>query len=356
MIQFCNEKNIVIDPSVKYKSSTNGNAESTLKVLCNAAMCNLAASKLHRATFPFAWNHAEAIANDLGSAPSYLSPNFKTDGSECEAHNHRTYGSRCFILQHAVNKPSTNLTPPGRLARWLGYEKGHRSKNKVLDELDNKISTFSTGDIKFDEFNTEAHNTDQDMNEQLRFLDEIDGTTTLPSTESSDDAEPSLSDELPDTTAPLLIAESPAVTSAVTMTDSAAVISAVTMIEPSAVISAATMNKSAAVTFCSFYGEPFVAPAGCYQVSKVSLIFLLGMLKALLCIVTIIYDEHAVYTCYIYIIVHLSNSMYMMHHRLSAHHIYKSSFIVYCKCKHHHYHRLICFKSSLIVFTNHHHL
>jgi hypothetical protein len=251
MVQFCNEKSIVIDPSVKYKSSTNGNAESTLKVLCNAAMCNLAASKLYRATFSFAWNHAESVANDFGSAPTYLSPNFKTDGSECEAHNHRTYGSRCFILQHAVNKPSTNLSPPGRLASCLGYEKGHRSKNKVLDELDNKISTFSTGDIKFDEFNTEAHNTDQDMNEKLKFLHEIDGTTMLPSTESSKGAEPTLSDESTESTTLLPIAEPPVVTSAV------------------------TLNKSAAVTFCSTYGESFVPPAGCYQVSNVC-IFLIG--------------------------------------------------------------------------------
>ena len=255
MIQFCNEKSIIIDPSVKYKSSTNGNAESTLKVICNAAMCNLAASRLHRATFPFAWNHAEDIANDLGSAPSYLSPNFKTDGSECQAHNHRTYGSRCFILQHAVNKPSTNLTPPGTLARWLGFEKGHRTKNKVLVESTNTISSFATGDITFDECNTEAHNNEQDMNEQLQFLDEIDGTTTLPST------------SITKSTEPLLLAES---------SDSTVT---VPLVEPSAVASAVIVNKSAASIFCSTYGEPFVPPAGCYQISNVCIIFNWACLK-----------------------------------------------------------------------------
>ena len=144
MISFCKDHSIVIDPSVKYKSQSNGNAESKLKVLTNAAMCNLAASGLHRTTFPFAWKHAEAVNNDLGTAPDYLSPNFKTDGSECLADNHHTYGSRCFILQHAVNKPSTNLQPSGHCGRWVGNERNHLTKHHVLDEVTGVISQYGT--------------------------------------------------------------------------------------------------------------------------------------------------------------------------------------------------------------------
>ena len=194
-------------------------------------MCNLAASGLHRTTFPFAWKHAEAVNNDLGTAPDYLSPNFKTDGSECLADNHRTYGSRCFILQHAVNKPSTNLQPSGHCGRWVGNERNHLTKHHVLDEVTGVISQYGTGDIKFDEFNTQAHIPNQDAAEQLAFLDEIDSTAP----------EPTL--QLP------------------------------------SIESTEQTNTAAATYFCSTYESPFVLPAGCYQVFHVCIFHLSTCLK-----------------------------------------------------------------------------
>jgi hypothetical protein len=197
MIAFCEEHSIVIDLSVKYKSSTNGTAESTIRDLTVASMCNFGSTSLHKSLFNLCWNYTEDVANSVPTPPSYLSPNFLTDGSETNVDDHRSFGARCYLLNHSTVKPSTNVEAPGHEAIWLGYG-DHRTTHMLLDVKTNVVSKFPHGNVVFDEFNTEAHYNDRDVNEQLEFLNEID------------DAEAPVSD-LPTTAAP--------VTSPLCMTD-----------------------------------------------------------------------------------------------------------------------------------------
>ena len=152
MLTFCTDHLIVVDPSVKYKSSTNGTAESMLRDLCTAAMCNLATTSLHKSLFNLVWNFSEDIANCLPVPPSYLSPNFLTDGSETHVDDHRSFASRCYLLNHSTVKPSTNVEAPGYEAIWLGYG-DHRTAHILLDVKTNVVSKFPHGNVVFDEFN-----------------------------------------------------------------------------------------------------------------------------------------------------------------------------------------------------------
>ena len=174
MINYCIENHIVVDPSVKYKSSTNGIAESTIRDLTTAAMCNLISGGLHKSLYNFAWNFAEHIANCLPVAPSYRSPNFLTDGSETHVDNIHTFACRCYVLNHSALKPSTNLVAPADEGIYLGQEFGHSTKFFVLLVKPNIVSKYGTGDVTFDENCSSAQTIEQDVNEQLAFLDEID--------------------------------------------------------------------------------------------------------------------------------------------------------------------------------------
>ena len=190
MLAYCVENHIVIDPSVKYKSSTNGIAESTIRDLTKAGMCNLISSGLHKSLYNFAWNYAEFIANCLPVAPAYLSPNFLTDGSETYVDSVHSFASRCFVLNHSALKPSTNLAAPADEGIYLGQEFGHSTKFFVLLVKPNIVSKYGTGDVTFDERCTTAHTTDQDVNEQLAFLDEIDAATSKDSSQATVTSEP----------------------------------------------------------------------------------------------------------------------------------------------------------------------
>jgi hypothetical protein len=177
MLAFCNEHLIIVDPSVKYKSSTNGTAESTIRDLTIASMCNFGSTSLHKSLFNLCWNYTEDVANSVPTPPSYLSPNFLTDGSETNVDDHRSFGARCYLLNHSTVKPTTNVEAPGHEAIWLGYG-DHRTSHMLLDVKTNVVSKFPHGNVVLDEFNTEAHYNDTDVNEQLEFLNEIDDAIT----------------------------------------------------------------------------------------------------------------------------------------------------------------------------------
>jgi hypothetical protein len=129
------------------------------------------------------------IALELDSiATSRLSRSLLTDGSETHVDDHRSFASRCYLLTHSTVKPSTNVKAPGHEAIWLGFG-DHRTTHILLDVKTNVVSKFPHGDVVFDEFNTDAHYNDRDVNEQLEFLNEIDeagapvtdpATTALP--------------------------------------------------------------------------------------------------------------------------------------------------------------------------------
>jgi hypothetical protein len=190
MLAYCIENHIVVDPSVKYKSSTNGIAECTIRDLTKAGMCNLISGNLHKSLYNFAWNFAELVANCLPVAPSYLSPNFLTDGSETNMEHFHSFASKCFVLNHSVLKPSTNLAAPADEGLYLGQEFGHSTKFFVLLVKPNIVSKYGTGDVAFDERCTSAHTTDQDVNEQLAFLDEIDAACSKDPSKAAVTSEP----------------------------------------------------------------------------------------------------------------------------------------------------------------------
>jgi hypothetical protein len=172
MLGFCKEKGIIVDPSVPYQSSSNGLAESAIKVMYNYSVCLLATSRLPRKIFPFAWNTAQDVHNALPKLPSLKSPNFLLNGSETYVSNYRIFGARCYLLNQSAR--STLIEPPGQPGRWLGYVDGHRTKMFVLNEATGIISPLGTGDISFDESNVESFSEDRDVNEQMALLDAID--------------------------------------------------------------------------------------------------------------------------------------------------------------------------------------
>ena len=63
-----------------------------------------------------------------------------------------TFACRCFVLNHSVLKPSTNLVAPADEGIYLGQEFGHSTKFFVLLVKPNIVSKYGTGDVTFDEF------------------------------------------------------------------------------------------------------------------------------------------------------------------------------------------------------------
>jgi hypothetical protein len=175
MLKFCGEHNIVVDPSVRYKSSTNGLAEAAIKVLFRASATLLATSRLPANVFPFAWKTAEDVHNSLPKLPSLHSPNFLLNGAETHVANFRSFGARCYLLNEKAR--STQLEPPGVAGRWLAYCDRHRTKMFVYNEATKAISPLGDGNVTFDESNVVSFSEDRDLNEQLALLDAIDQPT-----------------------------------------------------------------------------------------------------------------------------------------------------------------------------------
>jgi hypothetical protein len=170
--EFCTNKGILIDPSVRYKSSTNGLAESAIKVLTNASLCSLATSRLHKAVYPFAWLHCEIVHRAIPKLPSLKSPLFLLNGSPTNANDYITFGSKCYILDNKAK--TTLLQSPGQPGRFLGYYNNHKTKYWIINEKTNIISNFGEGNVIFDESNTQSFSTDRDLNEQLAIQDAIE--------------------------------------------------------------------------------------------------------------------------------------------------------------------------------------
>jgi hypothetical protein len=172
MENFCTSKGIIIDPSVRYKSSTNGLAESAIKILTNSSLCALATSRLHKAVYPFAWLHSEIVHRAIPKLPSLHSPLFLFSGSPTNADDYITFGCKCYIL---INQAKTTLLQsPGHPARFLGYYDNHKTKYWIIDEQTNIISNFGEGNVIFDESNTQSFSNDRDLNEQLAIQDAIE--------------------------------------------------------------------------------------------------------------------------------------------------------------------------------------
>ena len=91
----CAENGIILDPSTKYKSSSNGQAEAHIKLLSHGALSSLTAAKIHHSLYPFAWNHATAVHYAVLRPPSDMSPDHIISGADAIAF--RTFGNGGFI-------------------------------------------------------------------------------------------------------------------------------------------------------------------------------------------------------------------------------------------------------------------